>query len=203
MEINKDTSLSLRVKEDHALVRRAVEEGDQRAYAILMDRYREPVFNTLYKMVHNREDANDLVLEAFAKAFRRLSSYTPNHAFSTWLFRIAINNGIDFVRKRRLNCLSIDDTGDHEGKNDFSGNIPAVGLDPEERFIQHQRVVHLHALMGKLTPKYRLMLEMRYFEELSYQEIADQLGIPIGTVKAQLFRAKELLNDLLRSSEGV
>jgi RNA polymerase sigma-70 factor (ECF subfamily) len=57
--------------------------------------------------------------------------------------------------------------------------------------------------MGKLTPKYRLMLEMRYFEELSYQEIADQLGIPIGTVKAQLFRAKELLNDLLRSSEGV
>jgi RNA polymerase sigma factor (sigma-70 family) len=202
MEINNDTTPSLKAKEDHALVRRAVEEGDQRAYAILMDRYRESVFNALYKMVQNREDANDLVLEAFAKAFRRLGSFTPNHAFSTWLFRIAINNGIDFVRRRRIVCLSIDDSTDREGKQNFSASIPAVGYNPEERYIQQQRVVYLQSLMDKLAPKYRLMLEMRYFEELSYQEIADRLEIPLGTVKAQLFRAKEMFSELMRGAEG-
>lgn len=202
MEVNKDTPLSLRAMEDYALVQQAVQHADQRAYAILMDRYRDPVFTMMYKMVHNREDADDLVLEAFGKAFRRLESYTPNFAFSTWLFKIAINNCIDFIRKRRLNLLSIDDSITSNGKQDFSGNIRAAVLDPEERYIQQQRIKLMQKVMGKLTPKYRLMLEMRYFEELSYQEIANELEIPLGTVKAQLFRAKELLYGLLRESDS-
>lgn len=202
MEVNKDTPLSLRAMEDYALVQQAVQHADQRAYAILMDRYRDPVFTMMYKMVHNREDADDLVLEAFGKAFRRLESYTPNFAFSTWLFKIAINNCIDFIRKRRLNLLSIDDSITSNGKQDFSGNIRAAVLDPEERYIQQQRIKLMQKVMGKLTPKYRLMLEMRYFEELSYQEIANELEIPLGTVKAQLFRAKELLYGLLIESDS-
>lgn len=200
-ELNKDVNLSLRAAEDYALVQQALNHGDQRAYSELMDRYREPVFNTMLKMVHNREDADDLVLEAFGKAFRKLESYTPNFAFSTWLFKIAINNCIDFIRKRRMNLLSIDENIDSDSKQDFSGNIKASGLDPEEKYIQQQRIKMMQSVMSKLSPKYRLMLEMRYFEELTYQEIANELEIPLGTVKAQLFRAKELLYSLLQESD--
>ncbi|MCP4438734.1 MAG: sigma-70 family RNA polymerase sigma factor [Aureispira sp.] len=191
-------NLSDRAVEDYQLVRKAVDHNDQSAYAQLMDRYKEAIFHTMFKMVHNRSDADDLTIEAFGKAFRKLHTYTPNYAFSTWLFKIASNNCIDFIRKQRMKTLSIDDPMEKDSAQDFTNHLKADSLDPEERFIRQQRKVLMRELLTKLSDKYRIMIELRYFEELSYQEIADRLTLPIGTVKAQLFRAKELLYDILK-----
>lgn len=195
-------NLSERALEDFELVCRAVDENNQLAYAELMDRYRDSIYHTMFKMVHNHDDAEDLTIEAFGKAFRKLYTYTPNFAFSTWLFKIATNNGIDFLRKKRLKMLSIDDPLEKNGEQDFSNNLKSTSLDPEERYIRQQRKHIMRTLLSKLTDKYRIMIELRFFEELSYQEIAEELSLPIGTVKAQLFRAKELLYDVLNKNNA-
>jgi RNA polymerase sigma-70 factor (ECF subfamily) len=195
-------NLSDRALEDYELVCKAVDDNNQLAYAELLERYRDSIYHTMFKMVHNHDDAEDLTIEAFGKAFRKLYTYTPNFAFSTWLFKIATNNGIDFLRKKRLKMLSIDDPLEKNGDQDFSNNLKSSTLDPEERYIRQQRKHIMRTLLNKLTDKYRIMIELRFFEELSYQEIADELKLPIGTVKAQLFRAKELLFDVLNRNDA-
>jgi RNA polymerase sigma-70 factor (ECF subfamily) len=198
MEIkSKNTHLSSKAQADYDFVRQAVEHNDQKAYAILMERYRNSIFHMMLKMVKNRDDAEDLTLEAFGKAFKRLPSYTPNYAFSTWLFKIALNNCIDHMRKKRLHLLSIDEPVEPNGSNDFSNNLNSGALDPEELYIRGQKVKLMRQVLNQLPVKYRLMIELRFFEEMSYDSIAKELDIPLGTVKAQLFRAKELLYNLL------
>jgi RNA polymerase sigma factor (sigma-70 family) len=198
MEVAVQTTnfTSQRALDDYTIVKQAI-KGDQRSYAILLDRYRSPIFHMMMKMVNNREDADDLTIEAFGKAFAKLSSYAPRYAFSTWLFRIAINNGIDYIRKKRLQMLSIDDPIAGESSSDYSGNIRSASLDPEQAYIRQQRLDMIREMLTRLSGKYRLMIELRYFEELSYEEIASELDIPLGTVKAQLFRAKEMLHKML------
>jgi len=195
-------NLSDRALEDYELVRKAIDESDQLAYAELMERYQQSIYHTMYKMVHNRDDAEDLTIEAFGKAFRKLHTYVPRYAFSTWLFKIATNNAIDFLRKKRLNMLSIDDPIDNESDQDFSNNLKSSALDPEEKYIRKQRKFIMRDLLTKISEKYRIMIELRFFEELSYKEIAKKRNLPIGTVKAQLFRAKELLYDVLKNSSA-
>lgn len=190
-------NLSNKAKEDLELVQLAV-GGDQRAYQELMERYRPAIFQAMLKMVNNREDANDLTQEAFGKAFHNLANYAPRYAFSTWLFKIAINNGIDHIRKKRLPLLSIDEPIEPDSDYDFSSNLRAGMLNPEETIIRKQRMTLIRQVIGRLSDRYRLMIELRYFEELTYEEIANELSIPLGTVKAQLFRAKEMLYELLR-----
>jgi RNA polymerase sigma factor (sigma-70 family) len=197
LEVSTTTTFNPRAQQDYDLVQNAI-LGDQRAYAVLMDRYRNSIFHTMLKMVNNREDADDLTLEAFGKAFHKLPSYTPRYAFSTWLFKIAINNCIDFIRKKRMQLFSIDDPIEPDSDHDYSSNLRAEILDPEEKYIRDQRLVLMRDVLGKLSHKYRLMIELRFFEELSYEEIATELDIPLGTVKAQLFRAKEILYNMLQ-----
>ena len=189
---NLDRARARKKQEDYLLVQRAV-NGDQKAYASLLNRYRAPVYHAIYKMVNNRDDADDLTLEAFGKAFHKLSSYTPKYAFSTWLFKIAINNCIDHIRKKRLYFLSIDEPIEAGAEDDFASNLKASIRNPEEEIIRDQQIKLLRHLITKLNTKYRLMIEMRFFEDLSYDEISRELNIPLGTVKAQLFRAKEIL----------
>jgi RNA polymerase sigma-70 factor (ECF subfamily) len=197
MEAVVNTTLSQKAKEDYELVQEAV-AGCQRAYASLMNKYRHSIYRTMLKMVNHPEDAHDLTLEAFGKAFHHLHNYTPNYAFSTWLFKIAMNNGIDHIRKKRLKLLSIDDPVEPNGANDYAENLRSYTLDPEELVIREQRVDLMREVVKKLSLKYRLMIELRFFEEMSYHEISDELNIPLGTVKAQLFRAKEMLYELLQ-----
>ena len=194
--------LSSKALEDYELVQVAI-LGDQKAYAELMDRYRQSVFHTMLKMVNNRDDADDLTIEAFGKAFNKLNSYAPRYAFSTWLFKIAINNCIDHIRKKRLHLLSIDDPIEYDSDYDYTHNIKAIQLDPEEKFIRDQKVQLMRSMLNKLSYKYRLMIELRFFEEKSYEEISVELGIPLGTVKAQLFRAKEILQEVIRGGIGI
>jgi RNA polymerase sigma factor (sigma-70 family) len=202
MELNENENLSDKGLYDYKLVKRALEEGDQKAYAELMGRYRDSVYYMLLKMVNNKDDAEDLTVEAFGKAFKRLSQYTPNFAFSTWLFRIATNNCIDFIRRKRKNTFSLDRPIEDEEGGEMVVDIKSETLDPEEHIMKKQKVMMLHDLVDKLKPRYRTLIEMRYFQELSYEEIAAELDLPLGTVKAQLFRAREFLFNVLKNTQG-
>ncbi|MFN4234510.1 MAG: RNA polymerase sigma factor [Bacteroidia bacterium] len=195
-------NLSSKAQYDYQLVKRAVEQGDQKAYAELMARYRDSIYFMLLKMVNNKDDADDLTIEAFGKAFSRLHQYTPNYAFSTWLFKIASNNGIDFIRKRKLeNLTSIDKPFANDDNNEMTIDIKSSNLDPEESAIKKQKIKMMRDVVEKLKPRYRQLVELRYFNEYSYEEIAEQLELPIGTVKAQLFRAREFLFNILKNTE--
>ena len=202
MEENLNEHLSEKAVYDYNLVRAALEKGDQKAYAELMDRYRDSVYFMLLKMVNNKDDADDLTIEAFGKAFKRLHQYTPNFAFSTWLFKIATNNCIDFIRKKKKATFSIDKPMENDEGGEMSVDVKYEGLDPEENIIKKQKVIMMRNVVEKLKPRYRRLVELRYFEEMSYEEISTEMDLPLGTVKAQLFRAREFLQALLKDSEG-
>jgi RNA polymerase sigma-70 factor (ECF subfamily) len=196
MEINPN--LSDKAQQDIKFVEAAM-RGEQQAFAELMDRYRDTIFYMLLRMVKNKSDADDLTIEAFGKAFKNIHQYTPNFAFSTWLFKIASNNCIDFLRKKKSNTISIDSQSDDPSK-DSQMSIPANILDPEENLIKQQEATLMRNIVEKLKPRYRELVRLRYFNEYSYEEISTEMNIPIGTVKAQLFRARELLNNILKTS---
>jgi RNA polymerase sigma-70 factor (ECF subfamily) len=202
MELSENENLSDKALYDYRLVRRALDDTDQKAYAELMGRYRDSVYYMLLKMVNNKDDAEDLTVEAFGKAFKRLHQYTPNFAFSTWLFRIATNNCIDFIRRKRKNTFSIDQPLEDDEGGEMVMDLRAADLDPEEHIMKKQKIIMLRELVEKMKPRYRTLIEMRYFQELSYEEIADQLELPLGTVKAQLFRAREFLFNVLKNTQG-
>ncbi len=196
MEINDH--LSEKAKQDYVLVQSAL-GGEQQAFAELLGRYRDAIYFMLLKMVNNKSDAEDLTIEAFGKAFKKLHQYSPNFAFSTWLFKIASNNCIDYLRKKKGNLVSLDNSNED---SDFSssGNLQASTLDPEENMIKKQKAKLMQTVVAKLKPRYRKLIELRYFKEYSYEEIAEELELPIGTVKAQLFRARDLLYNTLKNS---
>jgi RNA polymerase sigma-70 factor (ECF subfamily) len=192
--------LSDKARHDLILVD-AARKGNQAAYAELMDRYRESIYYMMLKMVKNQDDADDLTIEAFGKAFSRLDQYSPSYAFSTWLFKIASNNCIDFIRKKRIKVTSMD-----TGFTSSDGEVvyieaKASVMNPEETIIHGQKVSHMRVLVSKLKPRYRELVEKRYFEELSYEEIADELNLPLGTVKAQLFRARDFLAGMMEKTK--
>jgi RNA polymerase sigma-70 factor (ECF subfamily) len=199
MEITKEeqgSNFSPRAKEDLELVKQAT-AGDQQAYAKLMSRYKDSIYFLLLKMVHNEDDANDLTIEAFGKAFSNLQKYTPDFAFSTWLYKIALNNSIDFIRRKKIETFSLHDAIENERGESFEIDIRSTNPDPEEKYVRQQRGKILREVIEKINPKYRLLIELRFFEELSYEEIAQKTNLPLGTVKAQLFRAKNLLYQIL------
>ncbi|MDC1222091.1 sigma-70 family RNA polymerase sigma factor [Salibacteraceae bacterium] len=154
------------------------------------------------KMISNNDDAEDLTIEAFGKAFKRLAQYSPDYAFSTWLFKIASNNCIDFLRKKRLGkTVSLDSGYSNDDESNGSIDLEFEGLNPEEKLMKSQRIEEMHRIVEQLKPKYRQLAEMRCFQDKSYDEIAAELEIPLGTVKAQLFRARELMFEILKSTK--
>jgi RNA polymerase sigma-70 factor (ECF subfamily) len=195
MEINPNFSDN--AKNDFSLVERA-KTGNQKAYAELMQRYKDSIFFMVLKMVNNKDDAMDITVTTFAKAFENLEKYRPEFAFSTWLFRIATNGSIDFIRKKKLATTSIDAMGGSgENGDDRIFEIKSDGLNPEETSIKKQQTEQLKEIIDKLPARYKTLIILRYFDELSYEEIAERLDLPLGTVKAQLFRGRDLLSNIL------
>lgn len=191
--------LSDKARHDYELVQRAMKR-DERAFAELMDRYRESIYFMLLKMVNNKDDAEDLTIEAFGKAFKRLGQYTPQFAFSTWLFKIASNNAIDFIRKKRIKALSLDGGFRNEDGETMEISVSDDTPDPIETLERQERVNRMREVVTRLKPRYRQLIELRYFEELSYEEIAEELDLPLGTVKAQLFRARDFLYQIMKNT---
>jgi len=191
MEINHE--LSEKARNDLILVEEA-KKGNEKAFAGLMNRYRDSIYFMLLKMVNNPIDAEDLTIEAFGKAFRSIDSYTPRFAFSTWLFMIATNNCIDFIRKKQSSPIPVNQEKDI--MDTMTVNIQSDLPDPEEALINDQKIATLRKIVTQLKSPYKEIIELRYYKEYSYEEIAAELKIPIGTVKAQLYRAKTLLYNI-------
>lgn len=185
---------------DFKLIDQAV-DGDEKAYAQLLQRYRRPVYHMILKMVRNVDDAEDLTIESFAKAFRSLHRFKKDFTFSTWLFRIATNNTIDFIRKKKLRTLSIENTYTDDDGQSVSIEIEDGKPDPQEEAIRSQKRQLIQLFVSALPSKYQRLVRLRYFSELSYEEIAEELNAPLGTVKAQLHRARELLYDMVKNKK--
>lgn len=199
MEVNpRLTEKGLR---DFKLVKQANDAGDQKAYAELMNHYRDSLYFMMLKMTNNPQDADDLTIEAFGKAFKYLNQYTPDYAFSTWLFKIASNNCIDFIRRKKKRTFSMNESYGEESGHELANTIPSQTLDPEENIIKKQKIIMMRAVVDKLKPHYKNLIEMRYFKELSYEEISNELELPLGTIKAQLFRAREFLSHVLKGTD--
>ncbi|WP_430971773.1 RNA polymerase sigma factor [Sunxiuqinia rutila] len=197
MELNPN--LSDKAQQDYALVESAL-TGDEKAFAKLLSKYKDAIYFMLLKMVNNKNDAEDLTIEAFGKAFKNLHQYSPSYAFSTWLFKIASNNCIDFLRKKKGVHVSIE-SNPESNENEQSVRLRSKDPNPEEKLIRIQKAILLRRIVHKLKPRYRTLVELRYFREYSYEEIAKELNLPLGTVKAQLFRAREMLFKMIESTE--
>lgn len=200
MEIN-ERGFSNKALEDFALIDQAVQAKDQQAYASLMKRYKKAVYFMILKMIRDADDAEDLTMEAFAKAFKNLERFKKDYTFSTWLFRIATNNTIDFIRKKKLKTMSLNNTLTDDGGNSVNIDVEDDDNNPQDEYIRTQRIEMVRIFVDKLPAKYRKLVQLRYFDELSYEEIAQELEKPLGTVKAQLHRSRELLYEIAAGKE--
>ncbi|MCU0419700.1 MAG: sigma-70 family RNA polymerase sigma factor [Cyclobacteriaceae bacterium] len=200
MEELEEGRFSSKAIEDFKLIDMAV-GGDDKAYAKLLQRYKRPVYHMILRMVRNVDDAEDLTIESFAKAFRSLHRFKKDFTFSTWLFRIATNNTIDFIRKKKLNTLSIENTYTDDDGQSVSLDVEDVNPNPQEETIKAQKEELIQVFVNMLPGKYQKLVRLRYFHELSYEEIAEELEAPLGTVKAQLHRARELMYDLIKNKK--
>lgn len=187
--------------QDFKLIDQAVKENDEHAYALLMERYKKPVYHMILKMVRNVDDAEDLTIEAFAKAFKNLYKFKKDFTFSTWLFRIATNNSIDFIRKKKLDTMSLNTSYQDESGTNITIDVKDKNLNPQEEAIKAQKIELIQLFVTKLPAKYQRLVRLRYFSEFSYEEIARELEAPLGTVKAQLHRARELLQELIKDKK--
>jgi len=183
---------------DYQLIRRALEKDDQYAYAELLHHYRDSLYFMMLKMTNDPTDADDLTMEAFGKAFKNLYQYTSEYAFSTWLFKIATNNCIDFMRKKRKKEMT---SSVGPETDTLQNSAQDYGPDPEEQFIINQKIMLIREVVQKLKPHYKKLIELRYFKEYSYEEIVEELGLPLGTVKAQLFRSREFLFNVMKNAQ--
>jgi RNA polymerase sigma-70 factor (ECF subfamily) len=183
-------------EEDATLIKRAL-KGDQRAFRRLRSKYYDAIYNAIYRMVRDKEEVTDLTQEAFIKAFTSLASFNDEYAFSTWLYKIATNNSIDYIRRKKLHTFSIDKPIESKD-SDYTFEIPDTTYEADGEVISTQRRQFLENAIASLPPRYRQVIIMRHVEEKEYQEIAKLLRLPLGTVKAHIFRARELLYKKLR-----
>jgi len=170
-------------------------KGDRQAFSRLVEAYQRPVYNLTYRMLGNPEEAEDAAQETFLRAYSRLDQYDAKHKFSTWVFSIANNHCIDRLRKRRTTSVSIDD-------NPVLQNLEGDAPRPERTTMAHEDAAEMQALLNQLDPDYRTPLILRYWEELSYDEIAQAMDISLSAVKSRLFRARQKLATLYQEAEA-
>ncbi len=183
-----------------ALVHRA-KKGDEIAFREIMQRYEKSIYYMILKIVKNETDAEDLAIEVFTKVFYNIDMYTETHSFSTWLFKIASNHAIDFLRRKKnhQNDIKIDEPLNAETNWYFE--LASDEPNPESMLIIKQHEEEVKQLMSVLPEDLRTALKMRIYDDLSYKEIAQKLDITIGTVKARLFRARNLFATIIRRSK--
>ena len=185
--------------EDHELVARCL-QTDPSAFGELVGRYQERLVNFLYRMLRDVETAHDLTQEVFMRVYNALDRYDPSYRFSTWIFRVAQNVGIDEIRRRRIKMVSLQ-RGD-EGEEGYSWELPADGPSPYQETRNVERGGAIQAAVDELPADYRELIELRHYAELSYEEIAELKEMPLGTVKNKLFRGRQMLKEKLAAYLG-
>jgi len=186
---------------DLNLINRAIETGDPKAYAELMKLYRDPLYFMIYEKISNQDIAKDLTIESLGKAFKKLHLYKPDFTFSTWLFTVARNHTIDYLRKKKLPTFSIDKMMINEDGRKSNFDLESKDPNPEQILMKKQRIKILRSIVDQLKPKYRDLVKLRYFKEYSYEEVAQELNLPLGTVKAQLHRSRNQLFKIMSGAK--
>jgi RNA polymerase sigma-70 factor (ECF subfamily) len=171
-------------------------DGDKQAFGQLVEAYQRPVYNLTYRMLGNSDEAEDAAQETFLRAYANLRKYNSAHKFSTWLFSIANHHCIDRLRKRRITWISIDD-------NPVLGNLEGDAPKPEGSAIRREQGSEIQRLLNQLEPAYRMPLILRYWEEYSYEEIAQAMDLSLAAVKSRLFRARQQMAKLYHEQESV
>lgn len=184
---------------DQELVSRA-QAGSEAAYRELLGRYQRPVFSLIYRMVRDREQAEDLAQETFVKVFNNIARYDPRYKFSSWIFKIASNLTIDFLRKKEPDTVSLDGSRHASTPDEVEATrITAESRDetPEEFVVAKELGVEIERAIGELRPDYRTAILLRHVEGRPYEEIAEIMEIPLGTVKTYIHRARSELRETL------
>jgi RNA polymerase sigma-70 factor (ECF subfamily) len=183
----------------------AARRGSEAAYRELLRRYERPIFSLIYRMVRDRELAEDLAQETFVKALNALDSYRPEYKFSSWIFKIANNAAIDQLRRRSLDTLSLDGSPHAESSEAIEATTLQIGDAREsqlEEVTSRELGSQIEAAIGKLRPEYRNCIILRHIEGRPYEEIAEILDLPLGTVKTYIHRARNELRILLEDSRA-
>lgn len=167
--------------------------GDQVAFTYLLDKYWNEVYGFMLQRTENETDAEDITIETFSKAFDKIATYNSEYQFNTWLIAIAKNVHIDLLRKKK-SSLFIDITDEED---DIAYGIADDSPSAEDQIITEQNLNRLLQFIKELKPAYQEVIQMRYFQEMSYQEIADELNEPLNNVKIKLLRAKKLLAEII------
>ena len=192
-------TLALIPATDHDLIALA-RTGSEKAYRELLDRYQRPVFSLVYRMVRDRELAEDLAQETFVKVFNHLDRFNPKYKFSSWIFKIASNLAIDTLRKREPNMVSLDGSRHAETPDEIEATritVESKDENPEE-FLEAKELGHeIERAIGLLRPDYRTAILLRHVEGRAYEEIAEVMGVPLGTVKTFIHRARSELRETL------
>ena len=168
--------------------------GNRKAFSRLVEAYQRPVYSITYRMLGNPEEAEDAAQEAFLRAYSNLQKYDTERKFSTWLFSIANHHCIDRLRKRRMTWISIDD-------NPVLSNLPGSSPQPERHALGQEERDYVQQVLDRLEPSYKLPLILRYWEDSSYEEIAEIMNISVSAVKSRLFRARQQVAALYEEQE--
>jgi len=184
-------------RSDLKLIRKC-KRGEEAAFETLLNRYRGPIYNLCFRMTRQPEDARDLSQEIFIKVFSLLERYDEEFAFSSWLFRIATNHCIDYLRRNRLRFLSLDG-GVRGDDQEIEVQLPDQGPRPDTVLQRKEALDRLEEIIDELPPHYRIITLLRHDQELSYEEIAEILDLPLGTVKARIHRARNLIQQMLKA----
>jgi RNA polymerase sigma-70 factor, ECF subfamily len=171
--------------------------GDQVAFTFLLDFFWNEVYGFMLKRTENETDAEDIVIETFAKAFDKIATYNPEFGFNTWLIAIAKNVHIDMLRKKKTSLfIDITEEDEHQAYSVVDDSNSA-----EDELIIEQNLAQLLQYIKQLKPAYQEVIQMRYFQEMSYQEMAESLEEPLNNIKIKLLRSKKLLSEIITSSE--
>lgn len=176
-------------KQDDLVWINAAKDGNQKAFTMLMEKYQKSTYFVILKIIKSPEDTEDLVIETFSKAFDNIDKYSDSYAFSTWLYKIASNSSIDFLRKKSIAKVSLE----IEGKTILDNLSFSSDSNPESDLIKSQRVSKMKDVVNSMDEIFSRVISLRYFKEYSYEEISEELNIPVTTIKVQLHRAKKIL----------
>ena len=187
-------------KEDLKLINLAL-DGDQSAYVRLMKKYKGTINHVLLRVVQDPDEVEDITQEVFINAFKSLKSFKKEYSFFSWIYKIALNKGIDSLRKKKTPTFSLDKPIE-SNESDYRFEVPDSTYEPDKSIIAKERATFIQQAIDRLPAKYRKVIIMRHQEEKDYGEIAKELKLPIGTVKVHIFRARELLNKYLRNKIG-
>lgn len=177
-----------------------VKSGDNQAIAKLINLYKDKIYFLGYRMLGNKEEAEDICQETFIRVYTNIDKYDNKHKFSTWVYKIATNLCIDRIRKNKKTIFSLDNNGDDENI-DWHSIVPDSGLNPEEETILNEQKHLIQVSFEKLPVKYRAIMTLRYVDELTLQEISEVLDLPVTTIKTRLHRGREhMRNNLLNEN---